>query len=187
MGEQTCISFELHPKTSENRKHLSLTPQRLIDFVWLQTHKSSTGESCAAPLASSAQSNFKLSAMFHQDTLEHVVCQKYLKGFQLFSILNTLLGIEAQILETHRFKVSEGHELDNVPQDRFSFWRAQDTVIPIQDLHVSEVGVPYTHDDDGQRLVGGTHDGLPRVRHVGHHAIREDQQDVVFLAERTAS
>lgn len=125
--------------------------------------------------------------MFYQDTLEQVVCQKYLKGLQFVSILNTPLGIKDQRLETHRFKVSEGHKLDNVPQDRFSFWRAQDTVISIQDLHVSEVGVPHTHDDNGQRLVGGTHDGLPCVRHVGHHTVREDQQDVVFLVERTAN
>lgn len=110
----------------------------------------------------------------------------YIKGLRFVSISNTRLGIKDLRLDTHRFKVSEGHKLDNVPQDGFSFRRAQDTVVAVQDLHVGKIGVPHTHYDDGQRLVGGAHDGLPRVRHVGHDAVREDQQDVVFLVESTA-
>ena len=83
--------------------------------------------------------------------------------------------------ETNRFEVSEGHKLDNVPKDRLSLWRAQDPVISVQDLHVCEVCVAHADDDDGQGLVGGSHDGLARVRHVGHHAVRQDEQNVVPL------
>lgn len=81
--------------------------------------------------------------------MTRLLVRKYIKGLQVVLILNTLLRIKDLRLETHRFKVSEGHKLDNVPQDGFSFRRAQDTVIAVQDLHVSEVGVPHTHDDDG--------------------------------------
>jgi len=85
---------------------------------------------------------------------------------------------------TNRLEVPEGHKLDNVPEDRLPLGRAQDPVVPVQDLHVREVCVAHAHDDDGQRLVGGAHDGLARVRHVGHHAVRQDEQDVVALGDR---
>ena len=75
---------------------------------------------------------------------------------------------------TDRFEISEGHKLYNIPEDRLSFGRAKDSVIPIQDLHVREIGVADADDNDGQGLVGGAHDGLARVRHVRHHAVRED-------------
>lgn len=83
--------------------------------------------------------------------------------------------------ETDRFEVSEWHELHNVPEDRFALWRAQDAVVPVQNLHVCEVGVAHSHDDDGEGLVGGSDNGLARVRHVCHHAVSEDEQDVVPL------
>lgn len=82
---------------------------------------------------------------------------------------------------TDRFKVSEGNELDNVPEDRFALWGAQDPIVPIQDLHVCEVGIAHAHDDNGQRLIGGAHYSLACVGHVCHHAIGEDQQDVISL------
>lgn len=83
--------------------------------------------------------------------------------------------------ETDRFEVSEWYELHDVPEDRFALWWAQDSVVPIQNLHVCEVGVAHTHDDDGEGLVGGSDNGLARVRHVSDHAIGEDEQDVVPL------
>lgn len=83
--------------------------------------------------------------------------------------------------ETDRFEVSEWHKLHNVPEDGFALRRAQNTVVPVQNLHVCEVGVAHSHDDDGQGLIGGSDDGLARVRHVGHHTISEDEQDVVTL------
>lgn len=85
--------------------------------------------------------------------------------------------------ETDRFEVSEWHELHDVPEDRFALWRAQDSVVPVQNLHVCEVGVAHPHDDDGEGLVGGSDDGLARVRHVRHHAVGEDEQDVVPLEQ----
>lgn len=85
--------------------------------------------------------------------------------------------------ETDRFEVSEWHELHDVPEDRFALGRAQDSVVPVQNLHVCEVGVAHSHDDDGEGLVGGSDDGLARVRHVRHHAVGEDEQDVVPLEQ----
>lgn len=79
------------------------------------------------------------------------------------------------------FEVLEGDKLDNVPEDWFPFGRAQDAVVAIQDLHVRKVSVAHAHDDHGHGQVGGVHDGLPRVSHVGDDAVRQDQQDEVFL------
>ena len=82
------------------------------------------------------------------------------------------------------FEVAEGDELDDVPEDRLSFGRSQDPVVAIQHLHVAEIGVPDPDDDDGHGEVRGVHNGLPRVRHVSDDAVRQDQQDEVFLAGR---
>lgn len=88
---------------------------------------------------------------------------------------------ERRDTETDRFKVSKGHKLHDVSENRLSLRRAQHSVVSVQDLHVSEVGVAHAHDDDGEGLVGGAHNGLARVRHVRHHAVGEDEQDVVPL------
>lgn len=82
---------------------------------------------------------------------------------------------------TYMFKVLEGDKLDNVPKDRFSFGRSQDPVITIQNLHVGKVSIAHTHNDDGHGQVRGVHDGLPRVSHVCDDAIRQDEQDEIFL------
>lgn len=79
------------------------------------------------------------------------------------------------------FKVTEGDELDDVPQHRFSFGRAQDPVISIQSLHVGEVCVSHTNDDDGHGQVRGVNDGVPCVGHVCDHTIRQDEEDKVLL------
>lgn len=90
---------------------------------------------------------------------------------------------ESQRKSTNRFEVSEGHKLHNVPKDGLSLWRAQDSVIPVQNLHVCKVCVAHTHNDDRQRLIGGSHDGFTCVCHVCHHTIRENEQNVVSLEE----
>jgi len=82
---------------------------------------------------------------------------------------------------THVLEVAERDELDDVPEDGFSFGRPQDPVVAVQHLHVAEVGVPDADDDDGHGEVGGLHDGLPGVGHVGDDAVRQDQQDEVLL------
>lgn len=82
---------------------------------------------------------------------------------------------------TDRFEVSEGDKLHNVPEDRLALGRAQDPVIPVQDLHISEVGVAHAHDDNGQRLIRPAHNSLPCVGHVCHHSVGKDQQDVISL------
>lgn len=46
------------------------------------------------------------------------------------------------------FEVSEGHELNNVSKDRLSLGRPQDPVVTIQHLHVAEVGIAHSHDND---------------------------------------
>lgn len=79
------------------------------------------------------------------------------------------------------FEVLEGDKLDNVPEDRLPFGRAQDPIIAVQDLHVREVSVAHAHDDDGHRQVGRVHNGLPCVCHVCDDTVRQDQQDEVFL------
>lgn len=89
----------------------------------------------------------------------------------------------ATLKVTDRFEVSERHKLHNVPEDGFALRWAQDAVVPVQNLHVCEVGVAHSHDDDGQRLIGASDDGLARVCHVGHHAISKDEQDVVTLED----
>lgn len=78
-------------------------------------------------------------------------------------------------------KVTEGHELDNVSEDGFSFGRAQNAVIAIQHLHITEVCVAYSHNDNGHGEVGGVYDGLPRVRHVCYNSICQDQQNEILL------
>lgn len=79
------------------------------------------------------------------------------------------------------FEVLERDKLDDVAEDGLPLRRAQDAVVPVQDLHVREVGVAHADDDDGHGQVGGVHDGLARVRHVGDDAVGQDQQDEIFL------
>lgn len=86
---------------------------------------------------------------------------------------------------THVFEVAEGDELNDVPEDGLSFGWAQDPVVAVQHLHVAEVGVPDTNDDDGHGEVGSLNDGLPRVGHVGDDAVCQDQQDEVLLEDWT--
>lgn len=81
------------------------------------------------------------------------------------------------------FEVLEGNKLDNVAEDGLSLWRTQDPVVSVQYLHVREVRVSHANDDDGHGQVGGVHDGLARVCHVGDDAIRQDQQDEILLWE----
>lgn len=81
------------------------------------------------------------------------------------------------------FEVLEGDKLDDVSQDGLPLRRTQDPVVPVQYLHVGEVRVPHADDDDRHGQVGGVHDGLPRVRHVGDDAVRQDQQDEVLLRD----
>ena len=85
--------------------------------------------------------------------------------------------------KTNRFEVSEGHKLNDVSKNQLSLGRAQNPVVSVQDLHVCEVCVAHADDNDGQGLVGGAHDGLACVRHVCHHAIRQDEQNVVPLVK----
>lgn len=82
---------------------------------------------------------------------------------------------------THVLELAEGHELDDVAQHGLALGGAQHAVVPVQDLHVREVGVAHADDDDGHGQVGGADDGLPRVRHVRHHAVGQDQQDEILL------
>lgn len=82
---------------------------------------------------------------------------------------------------TYILELSEGDELHNVPHDRLAFGGAKDPIIPIQDLHVREVSVAHPHNDDGHGQVGGPDDGFPRVRHVSHNPVSQDQQDEVLL------
>lgn len=79
------------------------------------------------------------------------------------------------------FEVLEGDKLDDVAEDWLALGRTQDPVVAVEDLHVGEVGVAHADDDDGHGQVRGVHNGLPRVRHVGDDAVRQDQQDEVFL------
>lgn len=83
------------------------------------------------------------------------------------------------------FEVVEWHELNNVSQDRFSFRRAEYSIIPIQHLHVAEIRVAHADDDDRHGQVGGVDDGLSCVCHICDHSICQDQQYKIFLmAER---
>lgn len=75
---------------------------------------------------------------------------------------------------THMFEVAEGHKLHNVPQDWFSFRRAEDSIITIQHLHVAEIRAAYAYDDDRHGQVGGVNDGLSCICHVCDYSIRQD-------------
>lgn len=79
------------------------------------------------------------------------------------------------------FEVLERDKLDDVAEDGLPLWRTQDPVIPVQNLHVGEVRISHTDDDDRHGQVGGVHDGLARVRHVGNDAVCQDQQDEILL------
>lgn len=46
------------------------------------------------------------------------------------------------------FEVPEGHELDDVSKDRLSLGGPQDPVVTVQHLHVTEVSVAHSYDDD---------------------------------------
>lgn len=72
------------------------------------------------------------------------------------------------------FEVTEGDKLDDVSEDRLSFGWSENPVIAIQHLHVTEVGVPNSNNNDRHGQVGRLDDGLPRVRHVSDDAIRQD-------------
>ena len=79
------------------------------------------------------------------------------------------------------FEVPEGHELDDVAKDGLSLGRPQNPIVAIQHLHVTEVCVAHSHDDDRHGEVGGMDDGLPRVGHVCDDPVSQDQQDEVLL------
>lgn len=79
------------------------------------------------------------------------------------------------------FEVPERHELDNVSKDRLSLGRPQNPIIAIQHLHVTEVSIAHSHNDDRHGEVGGMDDGLPGVGHVCDDAVGQDQQDEVLL------
>lgn len=79
------------------------------------------------------------------------------------------------------FEVPEGHKLDNVTKHRFPLGGPQDAVIAVQHLHITEVRVAHSHDDDRHGQVGGMDDGLPGVSHVRDDTIGENQQDEILL------
>lgn len=79
------------------------------------------------------------------------------------------------------FEVVEGHKLHNVPQDGFSFRRAEDSIITVQHLHVTEIRAAYADNDDGHGQVRGVDDGLSSVRHICDHTVRQYEQDEVLL------
>lgn len=87
------------------------------------------------------------------------------------------------VKNTDRFEVSEGHKLHNVPEDRFTLWWPQDSIISVQNLHVCEVGIAHTDNNNGERLVGGSNNGFTCVSHICHYTVCEDEQDVVSLQE----
>lgn len=78
-------------------------------------------------------------------------------------------------------KVLERDKLDDVAEDRLALGRTQNPIVAVQDLHVCEVCVAHTNNDDRHGQVRGVHDGLSRVGHVSDDAVRQDQQDEVFL------
>lgn len=88
---------------------------------------------------------------------------------------------EVPLPATYVLELTEGHELDNVPERRLTPRGAQDPIIPVQDLHVREVSIAHPNDDDRHGQVGGPHNGLSGVRHVRYYTVREDEQDVVLL------
>lgn len=88
---------------------------------------------------------------------------------------------------THTLELPEGHKLHDVTERGLAPGGAQDTIVPVQGLHIREVSIAHPHDDDGHGQVGGAHDGLPRISHVGHHSVGQDQQNVVLLGEQGES
>lgn len=98
--------------------------------------------------------------------------------------IHPALAPHASSVSTHVFEVLEGDELDDVAEDGLALRWAQDPVVPVQYLHVGEICVAHADDDDRHGQVGRVHNGLPRVGHVGDDAVRQDQQDEVFLVGR---
>lgn len=81
-------------------------------------------------------------------------------------------------------KISERHELDNVPGGHVPSGRGQQFVVAVQKLHGAEVSPAHPHDDDGHGQAGGLHDRGAREIHVGDHTVRDDEQHVVLLQAR---
>lgn len=82
------------------------------------------------------------------------------------------------------FEVPEGNKLDDVSENSFSSGWTQDPSASVQHLHVTEVSIPDTDDDDGHGETGGLDDGLSRVGHVSNDAVSQDEEDEVLLSDR---
>ena len=78
-------------------------------------------------------------------------------------------------------ELPEGHKLDDVPHGRLARGRAQQAVVPVQELHGAEVGPAHADDDDGHGEAGGVNDGAARLVHVRDHAVGDDEQHKVLL------
>ena len=80
-------------------------------------------------------------------------------------------------------ELPEWYKLDDVPHGRLAGSRAQNSVIPIQELHSTEVRPPHPNNDDGHGQTRGVDDGLAGVVHVCDHAVSDDEQNKVLLQE----
>jgi len=82
---------------------------------------------------------------------------------------------------TYVLELPVRHKLDDVSNGRLSDLRAQASIVPVQELHGTEVGPPDANDDDGHGQAGGVDDGAARLIHVCDHSVSDDQQNKVLL------
>ena len=79
-------------------------------------------------------------------------------------------------------EVVEGDELNDISGHVLAEGaRVERLIVAIERLHRLEVGVTHTNDDDGQGVLGATHNLVNGLVHVADYAISNDDQDVELL------
>ena len=83
------------------------------------------------------------------------------------------------------FEVPEWHKLHNITNHSLAWGGSEDTVIPIQNAHEGEIGLPNPDNDERHGQRWGLHYGLDCLVHVRECTICQQQQDMVGLQQRT--
>ena len=76
-------------------------------------------------------------------------------------------------------------KLYNVPFCWSAISSLQDPIVPVQEVHVTEVCIPYPHNDEGHGQTGGIDNGVPGLVHVRDDSISQQEQNIVSLFVKT--
>lgn len=92
--------------------------------------------------------------------------------------------LESQKVLSYIFKLPEWYELHNVSHCSLASHGAQAPIVPIQELHGSEICIPDSDDDDGHGQTGGVDNGVTSLVHVRDDSISDDEENKVLLWRR---